>query len=60
MSAKKIEYCVMMPRVSTVEPHRGPMSLEAAEDFVSSSLEEGFKEGTFVVYKREITEWSKK
>lgn len=51
------EYCVMRSDIPQ-EPHRGPMTKEAAAEWVREAIEEdGFKPGRFYVARRTVSPW---
>lgn len=52
------EYCVMYPRISTTKLHRGPYSTwDQAAKWIVEAEEDGFKQGTFKVYRRATSPW---
>lgn len=54
------QYCVMYPRVSETEPHRGPYdTYEEAFMWIMEAEDDGFKHDAFEVWERPIGDWRK-
>lgn len=54
-----VEFCVMHPSFPD-EPHRGPMSLEAALEWVRETEDEdGVRRGAFYIACRMSTPWTR-
>ena len=51
------KYAVMMPKRSTFDPHRIFDTREEALAWVTECLDDGFPEGSFVVYEATISPW---